>query len=107
MFNFCLFYFVCPIFILKLDFVEKLVYLVWLDLIMFYYVEIIQITNESLSNLNIVVLQKKLCVIKFNSIEFNSCHLVVWLSILVKCHASYSCLRLISWIVWLAWLVYF
>ena len=43
-------------FILKLDFVEKLVYLVWLDFIMFYYVEFIQITNGNLSKLNIVVL---------------------------------------------------
>ena len=57
MFNFCLFYFVCPSFI-KLDFVEKLVYLVWLDFIMFYYVEFIQITNGNLSKLSIVVLQK-------------------------------------------------
>ena len=44
-------------FILKLDFVEKLVYLVWLDFIMFYYVEFIQIANGHLSKLNIVVLQ--------------------------------------------------
>ena len=44
-----------------------------------YYVEFIQITIGNLSKLNIVVLIKFLCVIKFNSIEFNSCH-VVWLS---------------------------
>ena len=62
-------------FILKLDFVEKLVYLVWLDFRMFYYVEFIQITNGNLSKLNMVVLQF-VCVIKFNFIEFNSCHVL-------------------------------
>ena len=63
-------------FILKLDFVEKLVCLVWLDFIMFYYVEFIQITIGNLSKLNIVVLIKFLCVIKFNSIEFKYCHVL-------------------------------
>ena len=56
MLTFVCFIFVCPILFLKLDFVEKLVCLVWLDFIMFYYVEFIQITNGNLSKLNIVVL---------------------------------------------------
>ena len=63
-------------FILKLYFVETLVYLVWLDSIMFYYVEFIQIANGNLSRFNVVVLQKLLCVIRFNPIEFNSCHVL-------------------------------
>ena len=52
-----------------MDFVEKLVYLVWLDFIMFYYVEFIQIANGNLSKLNIVVLQNS-CVL-LNSILLN------------------------------------
>ena len=35
---------------------DALVYLLWLDFRMFYYVEFIQITNGNLSKLNIVVL---------------------------------------------------
>ena len=58
MFNFCLFY--CPI-LIKLDFIEKLVYLVWLDLLLFYYGEFIQIANGNLSRCNIVVLQNFVC----------------------------------------------
>ena len=53
----------------KLDFIEKLVYLVWLDLLLFYYGEFIQIANGNLSRFNIVVLQKN-CVL-LNSILLN------------------------------------
>ena len=83
-----MFYFVCPI-LIKLDFIEKLVYLVWLDLLLFYYDEFIQIANGNLSRFNIVVLQKK-CVLS-NSILLNLilamllCDLVIFL---VRCHAS-------------------
>ena len=33
----------------------------WLDLLLFYYVEIIQISNGKLSRFNIVVLEKFMC----------------------------------------------
>ena len=63
-------------FILKLDFVEKLVCLVWLDFIMLYYVEFIQITIGNLSKLNIVVLLFSCVLFKFIFIEFKSCHVL-------------------------------
>ena len=47
--------------------------------LIFYYVKIIQILNDKFEYFNIVVLIQ--CVVKFNLIEFNFCHV---LSNLVK-----------------------
>ena len=60
-FNYCLFYFACPI-LIKLDFIENLFYLVLARYFCYFtMLKFIQIANGNLSRFNIVVLQNLVC----------------------------------------------